>query len=148
MPEKFDIEDIIIGGDVFTARAAQTLSVLLSVQKCYTKAHKNGLYLTIAEDNHDKVNQELIEGYNHLFSSYDGVDVVNDFKIVLWEGCDIAIAVMSYFPEKGSFKSRLDELKDSLSYKKISLDDTILYIHEEIDGCLGSFDTGNSCSQS
>lgn len=146
--KKFDIEDIIIGGDVFTARAAQTLSVLLSVQKCYTKAHKNGLYLTIAEGNHDKVNQELIEGYNHLFSSYDGVDVVNDFKIVLWEGCDIAIAVMSYFPEKGSFKSRLDELKDSLSYKKISLADTILYIHEEIDGCLGSFDTGNSCSQS
>lgn len=146
--KKFNIEDIIIGGDVFTARAAQTLSVLLSVKKCFLKAHENGLYLTIAEGNHDLVNQELIEGYNHLFSPYPGVEVVDDFKVLQWEDCDYAIAIMSYFPERGSFKKRLDELKDKLSAMEIKLLDTTLYIHEEIEGCLGSFDTGNSCSQS
>ena len=146
--KKFDIEDIVIGGDVFTARAAQTLSVLLSVKKCFLKAHDNGLYLTIAEGNHDLVNQELIEGYNHLFTPYPGVEVVDDFKVLQWEDCDYAIAVMSYFPERGSFKKRLDELKDKLSAMNIKLSDTTLYIHEEIDGCLGNFDTGNSCSQS
>lgn len=143
--KKFDIIDIIIGGDVFTARAAQTLSVLLSVKKCFLKAHKNGLSLIIAEGNHDKVNQELIDGYNHLFSSYPDVDIVDDYKIVQWDGCDYIIAVMSYFPERGSFKSRLNELKDELKSMNIRLSDTTLYIHEEIEGCLGGFNTGNEC---
>lgn len=145
---KFNIGDIIIGGDVFTSRAAQTLSVLLSVKKCFLKAHDNNIYLTIAEGNHDLVNQELIEGYNHLFSPYPDVEVVDDYKVIQWEDCDYAIAVMSYFPERGSFKKRLDELKDKLSEMKVKIADTTLYVHEEIEGCLGSFDTGNACCQS
>lgn len=143
-----DIYDIIIGGDVFTARAAQTLSVLLAVKKCYLKATKQEIILTIAEGNHDLVNQELLEGYNHIFSPYKDVDVVDDFKVVRWDDCDYALAVMSYFPEKGSFYKRLEELKDKLKSNGISLSQTILYIHEEIVGCLGNFDTGNACEQS
>lgn len=145
--KKFKIEDICIGGDVFTARAAQTLSVLLTIKKCFLKAHENGIYLTIAEGNHDLVNQELIEGYNSLFSPYPGVEIVGDFRVLQWEDCDYALAMMSYFPERGSFKKRLDELKDMLNHDSISLSETILYIHEEIDGCLGNFHTDSSCPQ-
>lgn len=145
--KKLKIEDICIGGDVFTARAAQTLSVLLTIKKCFLKAHENGIYLTIAEGNHDLVNQELIEGYNSLFSPYPGVEIVGDFRVLQWEDCDYALAMMSYFPERGSFKRRLDELKDKLNHDSIKLSDTILYIHEEIDGCLGNFHTESSCPQ-
>lgn len=146
--KKNEIFDIIIGGDVFTARAAQTLSVLLTVQKCYLEATKHEIYLTIAEGNHDLVNQELLEGYNHIYSPYKGVEVVDDYKIIQWEDCDYALAVMSYFPEKGTFHKRLEELRDSLNKKNIPVENTILYIHEEINGCLGSFDTGKACEQS
>lgn len=145
--KKFKIEDICIGGDVFTARAAQTLSVLLAIKKCFLKAHNDGIYLTIAEGNHDLVNQELIEGYNSLFSPYPDVDIVGDYKVLQWEGCDCTLAMMAYFPERGSFKNRLDELKDKLNHDSIKLSDTILYIHEEIDGCLGNFHSDSSCSQ-
>ena len=146
--KKFEIEDICIGGDVFTARAAQTLSVLLAIKQCYLKAHENGIYLTIAEGNHDLVNQELFEGYNHISAPYPGVEIVDDYKVIQWEDCDITLAMMSYFPERGSFEKRLNELKDKLSHDKVELSTTILYIHEEIDGCLGNFTTDNSCSQS
>lgn len=140
-----DIYDIVIGGDVFTARAAQTLSVLLAVSKCYLEAANRGFNLTIAEGNHDLVNQELLEGYNHIFAPYKYVDVVDDFKVLQWEDCDYALAIMSYFPERGSFYKRLEELKDKLKSNGVELSQTILYIHEEINGCLGNFDTGNSC---
>lgn len=145
--KKFKIEDICIGGDVFTARAAQTLSVLLAIKKCFLKAYNDGIYLTVAEGNHDLVNQELIEGYNSLFSPYPGVDVVGDYKVLQWEDCDYALAMMAYFPERGSFEKRLSELKDKLSHDNIKLSDTILYIHEEIDGCLGNFHSDSSCPQ-
>lgn len=145
--KKFNIEDICVGGDVFTARAAQTLSVLLAVKRCYLKAYENGIFLTIAEGNHDLVNQELFEGYNHLFEPYPCVDVVGDYKILQWEDCDIALAMISYFPERGSFEKHLSELKDKLLRDGIELSATILYVHEEIDGCLGNFISDNSCSQ-
>lgn len=41
------IEDIVVGGDVFTSRASQTLATLLAVKSAFVKATRQGIYVTI-----------------------------------------------------------------------------------------------------
>ncbi len=139
--EKYEIEDVVVGGDMFTASASQRLPVLLAVKHAIQKATAKNLYLTIANGNHDFVDEEAIEGYNHLFQGYKGVEVVDVYKILEWDGCAFPLVVMSYFPENGSFTKRLTELKDDLvNQYKFDLENVILYIHEGIKGALGSLD--------
>lgn len=98
-----DIADIVIGGDMFTSRASQTLATLLAVKNALNRAVAQGLYITIAEGNHDLVDQESFEGYNHLWVGLKGIEVIDVYKVLIWEDCDFALLVMSYFPEDGSF---------------------------------------------
>ncbi len=141
--EEYKIQNVVIGGDLFTSRPAQPLSVLLAVQHAIRRATKMGLKLIIAEGNHDLVNQEEMEGYSHLFNDYKNVQVVDNFT-VLAKDDGIILATMSYFPENGSFTKKLEALKDML-YKDWTecLDDVVLYIHEGIQGALGDFEVPN-----
>ena len=82
------IKDIIIGGDVFTARASQTLSVLLAVKDALTLATSNGLAITIAAGNHDKPQAKSVLSYCHLYDSIDGVCVIDTYERLNWD-CDI-----------------------------------------------------------
>lgn len=142
--EQNKIEDIVIGGDVFTASASQRLPVLLAVKHAIQKATAKNLYLTIAEGNHCKVDLEAIEGYSHVYSGYKNVDVVDVYKVLEWDGCNFALVVVSYFPENGSFMEKLQALKnDLINQYGYSLDHVILYIHEGIKGALGSLDIPN-----
>ena len=128
-----DISDIIIGGDVWQARSAQTLSTLTAVSQAITKATSQGIRLLIAEGNHDKVDQESMVGYNHLFAGYKNVEVVDDYYI--WDiSDDVALFVMSYFPENGSFIDILNDVKEDLDHNKKN----VLYIHEGINGGLAT----------
>ena len=132
-----NIADIVIGGDVFTSRASQTLATLLAVKAALTEAVRQGIYITIGEGNHDKTDQEAIEGYNHLWVGLKGIDVVDTHKALYWEGCDFCLLLMSYFPENGSFLEKLD----------IAVADTILYIHEGVHGALGDFEIDGELPQ-
>ena len=76
------VEEVVIAGDMFTTRAAQTLSTLLAVKAALTKAVSQGVYVTIGEGNHDKTDQEAIEGYNHLWSGLQGIEVVDVYKLI------------------------------------------------------------------
>lgn len=124
------ISEIIVGGDLWTNRAAQTLSILMAVRSAIIKATSNGIDVVLAEGNHDLVDQESMLGYSHIFSEYPGVTVIDDF-IIEDIGENLSLVVMSYFPENGSFLSRLDEVKSTVSPAN-----TILYIHEGINGAL------------
>ena len=138
----YDITQVVIGGDMFTASASQRLPVLLAVKRAIEKAISKNICLTIAEGNHDKIDEEGVDGYNHLFSGYKFVDIVDTYKVFQWSGCNIALVVMSYFPENGSFVDKLAALKDDLVHQYAwSLDRVILYIHEGIRGALGDFET-------
>lgn len=141
--EKNEIYDIVIGGDVFTSRSSQTLSVLLAVSEAMMKAHSKDIFVTIANGNHDYVNQEEVEGYCHLFAPYKGVDVVDVYRVLEWDDCDFQLVLMSYWPETGSFCDKLElvkkEVKDSSK--------TILYIHEGIKGALGDFEVPTDLPQ-
>ena len=140
--EKYKIEDVVIGGDMFTASASQRLPVLLAVKHAIQKATAKNLILTIAEGNHDLSDEESLEGYNHLFDGYYGVETVDVYRILEWSDCNIVLVVMSYFPENGSFPERLESMKDDLvSQYGLDLSNVILYIHEGIHGALGDFET-------
>lgn len=129
-----EIKEITIGGDLFMSRSAQTLDVLLAVHDAFVEAEKRNIKITLANGNHDKVNQESIRGYCHVFDQHKNVDVVDDlFIIEEYEGFDLF--VMAYFPENGSFIERLQEIIDN----ELSISHTrqnILYIHEGINGAL------------
>lgn len=144
---KYGIKDLIIGGDVFTARASQTLPVLLAMKKACVYANINGFNLTIAYGNHDCPNPKSTLSYCHLYSAFTCVEVVDKFKMIGWYGSDIQLYVISYFPENDGFKEVLDEVIDECKDSAFGLEDTILYIHEGVHGALGDFEIEDECPQ-
>lgn len=128
------IEYLVVGGDMWLSRSAQTLSTLMAVKDAILTATKQyGLYVIISEGNHCKVNQEDIEGYSHIFIDYESVEVINEYT-ELDLSDQASLWVMSYFPENGSFTNRLSEVRQHLNKDKKN----ILYIHEGIRGGLAT----------
>lgn len=128
------ISDMIIGGDLWLSRSAQTLDVLMAVRQAIIKATSQELYLTIAEGNHCKVDQESPLGYSHIFSEYPNVDVVDSYTI-MDIGENATLYIMGYYLENGSFIERLQKLVE------LDLDKSkrnILYVHEGIRGGLAT----------
>lgn len=128
------IQEIIIGGDLWQSRSAQPLDVLMAVRQAIIKASNQDIYITIAEGNHCKVDQESILGYSHIFSEYPKVSVIDDY-IIIGLGDKVDLFVMSYFPEDGSFTKRLQQLL-AADFKEDRKN--ILYIHEGINGGLAT----------
>lgn len=128
--QRMGIQEIVIGGDLWQSRSSQTLPVLLAVRQAILKATQLGIEIVIAEGNHCKIDQEPILGYSHIFDHYPNVSVIDDFIIEDMDG-GLVLAVMSYFPENGSFINKLNELKATENPAN-----TILYIHEGINGAL------------
>ena len=145
------ISEIVVGGDMFTERSSQTLAVLLAVKHALDRAVQKGICVTIAEGNHDIVDKEAFEGYNHLWIGQKDIDVIDTYRILSWEGCDFVLAVISYFPENGSFLDWLDKMfTDAVTkYGDIvrSERDVILYIHEGVHGALGNLESDNELPQ-
>ena len=131
---KMDVKEIAIGGDLFFSRAAQTLDVLLAVHDALLTAAEHGIHVTIAEGNHDKVNQENERGYCHVFDQHSNVLVCDEYvSLPLGDDCRFVLHMMGYFPEDGSFCTHLDRLKEeALDPKRLNF----LYIHEGINGAL------------
>lgn len=128
-----NIDTIVIGGDLWQSRAGQTLNVLMAARGALLKANSMGINVIIEPGNHDKVDPDSILSYNHIFSEYPNVDVVDDFaqysignKVVLW--------LIAYFPENGSFENMLNRVIEMLDSQKTN----ILYCHEGINGGLSA----------
>lgn len=128
------IEYLIVGGDMWMSRSAQTLDTLLAVRESILKATKQyNLYVIVANGNHDLVNQEAILGYNHIFSDYESVEVIGEYTTIELSD-ELSLYVMSYFPENGSFIERLSDLQQNIDDQKKN----VLYIHEGIRGGLAT----------
>ena len=128
-----DIREVVVGGDLFFSRAAQTLDVLLAVRDMLVSAADHGIHVTLAEGNHDKVNQESLRGYCHVFDRHPNVTVVDEYLTLCRPEWKFTLHVMSYFPEDGSFAERLGRLAaEALSGEP----EHFLYIHEGINGAL------------
>lgn len=132
---KMKIEDIVIGGDLWQARSGQNLDTLLAVRSAIKKTQEAGIYLTIAEGNHDLVDQEALLGYSHIFDGYDKVNVIGEYDVIGF-AADVDLYVMSYFPENGTFTERLARIVEENKIKT-SKTYNILYVHQGIRGGLG-----------
>lgn len=145
------IFDIIVNGDMFTSRASQTLMTLLTVKNKLVYTALQDIFTTISEGNHDKVDPNAIEGYNHIWCGLKNVEVVDYYKTLYWEGCNFVVLVLSYFPENGSFLEILDKAVDDTkkAYPNVvkSEANIILCIHEGVHGALGDFDIPNELPQ-
>ena len=143
--------DIIVNGDMFTSRASQTLMTLLAVKNKLVYTALQDIFITISEGNHDKVDPNVIEGYNHIWCGLKNVEVVDYHKALYWEGCDFVVLVLSYYPENGSFLEILDKAVDETkqAYPNVvkSEANIILCIHEGVHGALGDFDIPNELPQ-
>ena len=130
--EERGITEIVIGGDLWQSRSAQTLPVLMAVQQAIFKATTNDIEVIIAPGNHDKIDQESILSYSHLFKGYDRVTVIDDYII---EDLDngLMLVTMAYFPEDGGFSKKLAALT-----AKEDASNIILYIHEGISGAIST----------
>lgn len=132
--EKYEITDIVIGGDLWQSRSGQTLNTLMAVRQAIIKATSSGKVITIAEGNHCKVDQESLMGYSHLFSEYPNVEVVDIYSAIEISD-NIILYIMSYFPENGSFEEKLADIEANDFDKSCY---NILYIHEGINGALST----------
>ena len=131
--KQYGIDTLVIGGDLWQSRAGQTLNVLMAAREAILKADAMEIDVIIEPGNHDKVDPESILSYNHIFSEYPNVEVVDDYAgydvsddVVLW--------LIGYFPENGSFVDKLNEVVDKLPSDKMN----ILYCHEGINGALAT----------
>lgn len=131
--KKLDIELIAVGGDLFQSRAAQTLDVLLAVHDALVDADRQGIQVILANGNHDKVNQESVRGYCHVFSQHDNVMLADESMSVCKSDWDFALHIIPYFPENGSFKDKLDDVTE---HELVSGRKNYLYIHQGINGAL------------
>lgn len=147
--KEYQIHDIIIGGDLFTSRSSQTLSVLLAVKEALQKASNNGLYITIAPGNHDRPNLHALESYVDLYNSLKKVEVVQEWKYLVWGGCDWALLLMAYFPENDVLPIKIEEALKSLKsdFADTKVGDIILYCHAGIHGALGNLDIPGEAPQ-
>lgn len=133
--ERLQIREIALGGDLFQSRVSQTLDVLLAVHDVLLQTTQAGISITLAEGNHDQVDQEALRGYCHLYDQHPAVTVVDDFLTLENPAWDFVLHMMSYFPENGSFTNRLNALiRGSLSANKLNY----LYIHQGINGALAT----------
>lgn len=128
--EERGINQILIGGDLFQSRVGQSLPVLMAVYQSFEKADALGIDITLAEGNHDKIDQEAFVGYGHVFGKHQNVYVVDDYTAIDFEG--VTVYLMSYFPENGSFSDKLKLVVDTLTDESFN----ILYCHEGINGGL------------
>lgn len=127
---------LVVGGDLWLSRSSQTLETLMAVRQAILQATKvYGLYVIIGEGNHCKVNQENFEGYSHVFSDYESVEVIDDYTEIDLSD-EVSLWVISYFPENGSFSNRLKELQEKCCIDRSKKN--ILFIHEGIRGGLAT----------
>lgn len=131
---KMNVTQIAICGDLFLSRASQTLDILLAVHDCLLSAAEQGINVSIANGNHDKVSLEANRGYCHIYNQHPNVLVADDYiTLPIGDGRYALLHMIAYFPEDGSFCDKLSDLKrNALDGSKKNY----LYIHEGINGAL------------
>ena len=124
--ENKNVDLIINCGDTFNSHtiSADEISSYLDIN------HKSFCKELVIVGNHDK--------YNNVFNSielanmFDGVDVIDEYKVIRFKESNIDIYCMNYFDAK-DFNIKLDEMLDK--FPKVHKT-SILFMHGDINGSL------------
>lgn len=128
-----EISIICLGGDLFMSRSSQTLDTMLAVHDALLTAKSKGIRIVLANGNHDKVNQESIRGYCHIYDQHSNTSVADEWVTLQHPDWNFVIHTFAYFPESGSFIRLLNKLiENGLQSGKLNY----LYLHEGINGVL------------
>ena len=98
------------GGDIFTSRKSQSLSVLNTFRDILFDLQQNCVHMHVIAGNHDKTDQEDERSYINAFEKHPNIILYPKQESVEFEN-DVVIHFMPYFLEKGSYKERLQTLK-------------------------------------
>jgi exonuclease SbcD len=128
--EEKDIKKIYHFGDWVTARKAQSLEVLEHLSWIKDTIFDNDLSLIGISGNHDKTNQESIFAYPNLLKD-EGFHVV-EYGYQDNISDNISVWFLPYFPEKGTYKDRVEAMKKQLDPNKTN----VLITHVGINGGL------------
>lgn len=116
--KKLKIKKILHGGDIFTARIAQPLSVLIAWDNIVDLVRGAGLKITSIVGNHDKTDQEANDSYLDLFHDTDVFDVVFSNGMVVLDD-DVRMYMLSYFKEGGDrYIKSLSDLAGTVEHNK------------------------------
>ena len=143
--EEYSIDQILIGGDVFTTRNVQHLMPVKTVMRCLDKTYVKGIKTTISFGNHDCPIYGEKDSWCDILAYIPGVEIVNDFKII--DLGDKVLAMVAYFPEETVMVGKLEEVDKCLKEQGYDFSDVVLYLHSGVHGALGDFDVPNEIPQ-
>lgn len=128
------ISRMIIGGDLFQARAAIPLSVIKAVHFCIKHTQLAGVEICIIRGNHDLVDQEDTYSYCNIFGAIPGVKVVETWD-VLQLSDKVNLFMCGYYPEDGTAIEKITEMEKEIDTTPPD-SVNILYCHWGISGAL------------
>lgn len=141
--DKYSINQIFIGGDIFTTRNVQSLWPMLVVGDCFRKAISLGKKINVAFGNHDCPVYGVETNWLDVYS-----DIVNiERRWTFYEMGEKVLAMCSYYPEETMMPELLKELDEWLTAHDYSYSDAVLYLHSGVHGALGDFDVPNEIPQ-
>jgi len=120
------IDRVVIGGDMFTNRSGQPLSVLLACKRCFEMLCDNNIITYVIPGNHDKTDVSDDRSYLDVFQR-DGINVINRPKYLNFGG--VGVFLMPYYTES----IWIEKFNSFLKNKTIK-DKSILVTHIAING--------------
>ena len=128
--EELGVSTLLHGGDMVHARKSQPLEVLKHLSWIKESVIDNGFELIGLSGNHDLVNQEDVFSYPTLLDDDDFqiIDQSYQYKV----NDNLSIWFLAYFPEKGSYKDRIEKIKMNMDMGKKN----ILVSHISVNGGL------------
>lgn len=128
------ISRMIIGGDLFQARAAIPLSVIKAVHFCIKHTQLAGVKICIIRGNHDLVDQEDSYSYCNIFGEMDGVKVIEKWDVLKLDD-KTNLFMCGYYPEDGTATDKIAEMEKEIDTTPPD-SVNILYCHWGISGAL------------
>lgn len=143
---KFHVDEIHIGGDLFDSPSVQYLSVMDVLAKCFDKVHIKNIPIIASPGNHDCPDRKLTNSWLNCFKH--DCHIVREPEIFELGNEGLYLAQFPYYLEATDFPVVFKSFEEKLSKTDIEPQDVILYLHEGIHGALGDFDIPNEVPQS
>lgn len=103
------ITTLVISGDIFNFRKAQTLSTLYVFTNILESASRLGIEVIGLSGNHDKMNYNSEDSYLDLFKYNRNFRVVRDTEMIPFG--DLDVWMIPFFNEKETFPKYLDKVE-------------------------------------